>query len=114
MLFLCILCDAGGGDAAGNQYLSEGIAARHLTVRPKGNRRKFSSTCAESGESWANHEDRSMIARTERITRPVPSMITFSKNLIAVLCHYGNLRVEYRNVGDALTSMNRRIGYQTV
>ena len=40
VLFLCILCDAGGGDAAGNQYLSEGIAtqtvsavdaARHLT-----------------------------------------------------------------------------------
>ena len=41
-------------------------------------------------------------------------VISPGKNLIAVLCHYGNLRVEYRNVGDALTSMNRRIGYQTI
>ena len=32
MLFLCILCDAGGGDAAGNQYLSEGIAAQTVAA----------------------------------------------------------------------------------
>jgi hypothetical protein len=34
--------------------------------------------------------------------------------LIAVLCHNGNLRVEYRNVGDGLAGMNRRVGYQTI
>ena len=32
MLFLCILCDAGGGDAAGYQYLSEGIAAQTVAA----------------------------------------------------------------------------------
>ena len=32
MLFLCILCDAGGGDAAGNQDLSEGTAAQTVAA----------------------------------------------------------------------------------
>ena len=32
MLFLCILCDAGGGDAAGKQYLSEGITAQTVAA----------------------------------------------------------------------------------
>ena len=30
--FLCILCDAGGGDVAGYQNLSEGIAAQSVAA----------------------------------------------------------------------------------